>query len=694
MLACQLPTINSNWHHLYLCIAPLLLRFVTICSVAIIMADPVSIEGEQQQQASVYIYTEQEAHVLDGLEEEARRLFAPSVAQYCYQDVKSLKSAVESWSHSKGAHTSPLGQAFFCKRGDTPAAFKKATEKTRIKKSIPAEKHRARKTMRCGCEFVIRFAFASKAAIKLGVPAGAVRITPGSSYRHTNGCFPSQSQLIVDKKRAGAYQAQLNDGSLLSLMEVLRSGRPVPCAVLREMMRPLYPPSMAIYAKEVGNMRQKVNQLWTKLVSYLSVGGDYHGDGGDQDGGDYHGDGGDHDCGDCNDGDGGNHDGNDGDGGNHDGGNHDGGDHDGGDCNDVDGGNCNNGNEVDGVDSGNCNKGGDEDEFPKAPAKDYSKSVTYGSLMEISKRLCSAIVKSGDIPNLMGRMLQLTDDAEAVCHGGGKNASIQQVSYVETFTNYQSQFSRNLLQGVGDELFATTQGTATRVWDPLQKQGTRSRGEGGGRPPTKRLKTNKEKAMLQSKKPGGGKLSQALTCSQPSESKCSFCCLTGHRKGQASCDTFTALQTTFITYAQSTEQQWARRLGDQTMHYVEMPSMALRQTFSRLNLNQAVIPREVHHVLLRRCFFSRVHMDFIEEKRSAYKHNDRIIVPPSVEDNVLEVSLYREGGLQYDHKVEPSFMLVSTVREWIRQNVKQTGSKYLMNSMRASQVLTDATNTY
>jgi hypothetical protein len=314
--------------------------------------------------------------------------------------------------------------------------------------------------------------------------------------------------------------------------------------------------------------------------------------------------------------------------------------------------------------------------------------------MEISKRLCSAIVKSGDIPNLMGRMLQLTDDAEAVCHGGGKNSLIQQVSSVETFTNYQSQFSRNLLQGVGDELFATTQGTATRVWDPLQKQGTRSRGEGGGRPPTKRLKTNKEKAMLQSKKPGGGKLSQALTCSQPSESKCSFCCLTGHRKGQASCDTFTALQTTFITYAQSTEQQWARRLGDQTMHYVEMPSMALRQTFSRLNLNQAVIPREVHHVLLRRCFFSRVHMDFIEEKRSAYKHNDRIIVPPSVEDNVLEVSLYREGGLQYDHKVEPSFMLVSTVREWIRQNVKQTGSKYLMNSMRASQVLTDATNTY
>jgi hypothetical protein len=271
MLACQLPTINSNWHHLYLCIAPLLLRFVTICSVAIIMADPVSIEGEQQQQASVYIYTEQEAHVLDGLEEEARRLFAPSVAQYCYQDVKSLKSAVESWSHSKGAHTSPLGQAFFCKRGDTPAAFKKATEKTRIKKSIPAEKHRARKTMRCGCEFVIRFAFASKAAIKLGVPAGAVRITPGSSYRHTNGCFPSQSQLIVDKKRAGAYQAQLNDGSLLSLMEVLRSGRPVPCAVLREMMRPLYPPSMAIYAKEVGNMRQKVNQLWTKQGDAMTL---------------------------------------------------------------------------------------------------------------------------------------------------------------------------------------------------------------------------------------------------------------------------------------------------------------------------------------------------------------------------------------------------------------------------------------
>jgi hypothetical protein len=87
-------------------------------------------------------------------------------------------------------------------------------------------------------------------------------------------------------------------------------------------------------------------------------------------------------------------------------------------------------------------------------------------------------------------------------------------------------------------------------------------------------------------------------------------------------------------------------------------------------------------------------MEIIGEKKSTYKHDDRIFVPPSVEDNVLEVRLFIEGGLPYCENLEPSFMLVSMVREWICVNVKQTGNKYLMNSMAATLLLPNTTNTY
>jgi hypothetical protein len=96
---------------------------------------------------------------------------------------------------------------------------------------------------------------------------GSVRISEGSSYRHTNGCFPSQSQLIVDKKSSGNYQDKVKHDALKDIIAVLKPGRHVDCALLRDMMRPLYPPTIGITAQDVWNLRCKVKKLLLQAES-------------------------------------------------------------------------------------------------------------------------------------------------------------------------------------------------------------------------------------------------------------------------------------------------------------------------------------------------------------------------------------------------------------------------------------------
>jgi hypothetical protein len=168
---------------------------------------------------------------------------------------------VQQWANAKGAHTSHQGKGLFCTRATQPAAFKKFTEKTRLNKNIPLERQREKKSMRCGCKFVIKFSRATAFAIKGGVSPLSVRITDGSHYRHTGGCFPCQSQLIVDKKSSGSYQDSLKGTALKAIIAVLKPGKPVSCLLMREMMRPLYPLSIAITSQNVWNMRLKVKKL-------------------------------------------------------------------------------------------------------------------------------------------------------------------------------------------------------------------------------------------------------------------------------------------------------------------------------------------------------------------------------------------------------------------------------------------------
>lgn len=130
----------------------------------------------------------------------------------------------------------------------------------REKNNITKENQRETNSSRCGCKFAIRYS-TSRKYFPSEAPKGAVRITDRSLYRHTHECFPSQSQLIVEKKKAGHYETGVERAQLQSNIEVLRPGKPVSCRLLREVMRPLYPGTYAIEAQDVCNMRLKVKRI-------------------------------------------------------------------------------------------------------------------------------------------------------------------------------------------------------------------------------------------------------------------------------------------------------------------------------------------------------------------------------------------------------------------------------------------------
>jgi hypothetical protein len=148
--------------------------------------------GEAQQQ--LHVYTDKQRKVLDALEVEARKLFPPSTT--VFYNISILKSKVQGWAKKHGPGTSHQGHALPCQLATQPNSWKKKNAQNRIKNNIGVEQQRQSTSKRCGCKFVIRFASATSKNMKAGVLKGSVRITQGSYYRHTNGCFPSK---CVDK---------------------------------------------------------------------------------------------------------------------------------------------------------------------------------------------------------------------------------------------------------------------------------------------------------------------------------------------------------------------------------------------------------------------------------------------------------------------------------------------------------------
>jgi hypothetical protein len=105
--------------------------------------------------------------------------------------------------------------------------------------------------------------------------------------------------------------------------------------------------------------------------------------------------------------------------------------------------------------------------------------------------------------------------------------------------------------------------------------------------------------------------------------------------------------------------------------------------FDKADLESVVIPREVHHIVLMKCFYSKAHVNYRDEKISHYRDTGRRdIDPPSMLNNVMEVILLEVGAKRY--QASRCYMFVKNVREWIVKNFKKTGSKYVLNKITQS----------
>jgi hypothetical protein len=122
------------------------------------------------------------------------------------------------------------------------------------------------------------------------------------------------------------------------------------------------------------------------------------------------------------------------------------------------------------------------------------------------------------------------------------------------------------------------------------------------------------------------------------------------------------------------------------LHLVDAPSATQIKSMKNVDW-QAPIPREVHHVVLLKCYYSRAHLEYQTRKWSRYRDVERQdFPPPSLEDNVMQVILLCEGAVKYQEHPQPCFMRVSTVKDWISTNCKQTTYKYILSRLQSATV--------
>jgi hypothetical protein len=306
----------------------------------------------------------------------------------------------------------------------------------------------------------------------------------------------------------------------------------------------------------------------------------------------------------------------------------------------------------------------DSNEASRHKDPEVETSYSYRDVMEICQNIASHISKRKDAATQVGILLQFED---ALRDGGGDSTR----SFEDTYRTHVSAFTRHA-RNSGSFMHSVNEDGEPVIpsQPPLMARGIR-RDQHSGRLGKKRLTTAKAKAMTNNKRSHA-----SLLDSGPRTSVCSFCKSQGHKKGTGNCDTFTALKSTFVD--KNEIAVWSSHLGDPSFHAVEIPSNAVIRILSHVDMSTG-IPKEVHHILLLKCFYSRNHTEILNSKRSTYKDNPNF-VPPSVDHNILEVVLLTEGARRLSDETS-CFLQVSEVKQWIRTNCKKSNRKFLLNSL-------------
>ncbi|KAG7341543.1 hypothetical protein IV203_023495 [Nitzschia inconspicua] len=201
-------------------------------------------------------YTPEQVAVIEEIAEEASSMFC--VGATC-QSSGELRDAVRKFAHKKGFSVTSFGNRFSCSRcAEAPCYRAKRLKK---QQQTAPEKRRKRNTTRVGCSFQVSYTHLNRREKRADQP---IRINASTCYRHSNGCFPSSSQLSIEKRKAGAVTAAVNESRIKSILTVMATGQRMPPEMLRRLVRPLYPPGTSLDSKLLFNIRLKIKRMLAK----------------------------------------------------------------------------------------------------------------------------------------------------------------------------------------------------------------------------------------------------------------------------------------------------------------------------------------------------------------------------------------------------------------------------------------------
>jgi hypothetical protein len=157
-----------------------------------------------------------------------------------------------------GFNVAIQGSSIVCGKHDPPTCTKKNSD------FLSPLKRRKTVSRRCSYTFKISFTLASQ--LIEGAPLKAIRITDNSNYAHSNGCLPSQNQVMSDKKSAGVYMKTFLVPQLHTIIQLVEM-RQAPALVLRNLLCPLFPESFPIDSVVISNVRYKARSILAKRKS-------------------------------------------------------------------------------------------------------------------------------------------------------------------------------------------------------------------------------------------------------------------------------------------------------------------------------------------------------------------------------------------------------------------------------------------
>ena len=206
-------------------------------------------------------YSTSELEHLESIRMEATNLFD---AGNVFDSPAELRSELRSFAHKKGFSITSNGNSLHCSRCEEPNSHKNKRAK---KDPLPSSKQRKFHTTRVGCPFVLKWKYIDWKNYKSNPKCAVSNVC----FTHDNGCLPSSSQLSVEKRKAGKLDVAIHESQIKSILTVFQTGTKVPTAMLREMVKPLFPPGTALDHAMLFNFVIKLKRLLAKSGTDLAT---------------------------------------------------------------------------------------------------------------------------------------------------------------------------------------------------------------------------------------------------------------------------------------------------------------------------------------------------------------------------------------------------------------------------------------